>query len=132
MADNYVGRGNNSGPATDLFPITASVASSPAVLITGTTAAAQTTVHTSDANTQDILYITLSNVGASSITAYHQLGSTTVTTGHQQTALSPGQSTVVFNGNATISKSGIYGIWSTATAGVYAFGYVARTYTATA
>jgi hypothetical protein len=127
---NYSGRGNNAGPAVDFFPLSGATASSPAVLITAT-AAAGTTIHTGDAFAQDVLYVTLSNVSAASLTVYTNLGST-ATTGQQQTTLTAGQSTVAYNGNAAISKSGVFSAWTTATTGIYAFGYVARTYTATA
>lgn len=129
---NYSGRGNNAGPAVDFFPLSGASASSPAVQITATTATTGgTTIHTSDAFAQDVLYITLSNTTAASVVVYNNLGSL-ATTGNQQTTLTAGQSTVAFNGNASISKSGNYSAWSTTTAGIFAFGYVARTYTATA
>lgn len=129
MAGNYTGRGNNAGPATEFFPLSGASASSPAVTITGTSAAGQTTVHTGDANAQDVLFVTMSNFGASSITAYSNLGST-ATTGTVQTTLVAGANSVVFNGNAAISKAGVYGVWTSATT-LAVFGYIARTYTAT-
>ena len=132
MSYSYTGRGNNAGPAVDFFPLNGATASSPAVLITATTATGGgTTIHTADAFAQDVLYVTLSNVSAASLTVFTNLGSL-ATTGQQQTTLTAGQSTVVYNGNAAISKSGAFSAWTTATTGIYAFGYIARTYTATA
>ncbi len=131
MADGYVGRGNNAGPATDFFPLSGATASSPAVTITATTATGGgTTVHTADANAQDVLFVSISNVSSAALVAYSNLGSL-ATTGTQQDSIAAGAHTVVFNGNAAISKSGAYSVWTTATTGLVAFGYIARTYTAT-
>lgn len=127
---SYRGRGNGASPATDVFPFSASVASSPAVLITGTTAAAQTTVHTCSAKAFDAPYIRLFNVGASAATVYGNIGST-ATTGNASWVLSPGKSTVAFSYDTLMSNSGVFGFWATATSGVYAIGNVSRFYTAT-
>lgn len=127
----YIGRGNTASPATDFFPFSAASASSPTITVTATTGTGGgTTIHTGDANAQDVLFVTISNVSASALTAYSNLGSL-ASTGSVQTSLNPGDAKVVFNGNTTISKSGIYGVWTTATTGLVVFGYVARTYTAT-
>lgn len=132
MSQNaYVGRGNNAGPANDFFPLNGATASSPAISITATTATTGgTVVHTGDANAQDVLYVTVSNISASTLVAYGQLGSL-ATTGTAQLSLSAGTFGLLFNGNAAISKSGVVGIWTTASTGLVAYGFVARTYTAT-
>lgn len=129
---NYLGRGNAAAPATEFFPLSGASASSPWVLITATTATGGGTVlHTADGFAQDVVFLTYSNVSAATLVAFTQLGSL-ATTGQQQNSLAAGGSAVAFNGNVTISKSGVLGAWTTATTGIYAFGYVARTYTATA
>lgn len=129
MADNFVGRGNNAGPASDVFPLSASVASSPAVLITGTTAAAQTTAHTCDANAFDAPYMVISNVGTGAVTVYGQIGST-ATTGNRAFTIAPGAFTTAYSYDVAMSKAGIFGFWGTATAGIYVTGIVSRFYTA--
>jgi len=129
MSD-YNGRGNNAGPATDFFPLSGATASSPAILITATSAAAQTTIHTGDLNAQDVVYLTYSNVSAGTLVGYTNIGST-ATTGTIQTSVSAGAFSVASNGNFSISKGGVVGGWTTATTGLYVYGYVARTYTAT-
>lgn len=131
MTYNYSGRGNNAGPATDFFPLSAASASSPGIAVTATTGTGGgTAIHTADANAQDVCYVTLSNVSAASLTVFTNFGSL-ATTGQLQTTLSAGSSAVILNGNLSISKSGILGAWTTATTGIVAYGYVARTYTAT-
>ncbi len=131
MSGNYNGRGNNAGPATEFFPLSGATASSPAILITATTATGGgTVIHTADPNAQDVVFLTYSNVAAGSLVAYTQIG-TLATTGNIQTAVSAGTFKVASNGNVSISKSGVIGGWTTATTGLYAYGYVARTYTAT-
>lgn len=126
----YLGRGNNAGPATEFFPLSGASASSPSILITATSAAAQTTIHTGDLNAQDVLFVTFSNVSGSQLTAFGNLGST-ATTGTTQLLVNAGAFAIMFSGNATVSKAGIFGAWTTATTGLYAYGYIARTYTAT-
>lgn len=130
MTSPYTGRGNDAGPATDFFPLSGASASSPGVLITATSAAGQTTIHTADANAQDVVFLTYTNVSAGALTVFTNIGST-ATTGNMQTSVSAAGFQVVSNGNITISKAGVVGAWTTATTGIYAFGYVARTYTAT-
>jgi hypothetical protein len=130
MSGQYLGRGNGASPATEFFPLSGSTASSPMILITATSAASQTTIHTADPNTQDVLFLTYSNVSAAGLVAYTNLGST-ATTGNIQTTVNAGTFNVASNGNFTISKSGVVGGWTTATTGLYAYGYVARTYTST-
>ena len=124
-----IGRGNNGGPASDIFPLSAAVASSPAVLITGTTAAAQTTAHTCDPLAYDAPYIRIDNVSAASITVYGNIGST-ATTGNRQFTISAGDFTVAYSYDVPMSQSGIFGFWATATAGIYVTGHVSRFYTA--
>lgn len=127
---SYLGRPNNAGPATDFFPLSGATASSPMILITATSAAGQTTLHTFDAFAQDVVFLSYSNVSAASLTGFTNVGST-ATTGNIQTSVSAASWTVVSNGNIAGSKSGVLGAWTTATTGLYAYGYVARTYTAT-
>lgn len=125
----YVGRGNNAGPATEAYPLSGSTSSSPPILITGTTAAAQTTAHTCDPLAFDAPYIIISNVGAASVTVYGNIGST-ATTGNRQWSINAGAFTTAYSYDVAMSKSGIFGFWSTATAGVYVTGIVSRFYTA--
>lgn len=129
MAENYTGRGNNAGPATEFFPLSGTTASSPAILITAT-AAPGTTIHTADTNAQDVVFLTYSNCTAGGLTVFTNLGSS-ATTGQQQDSVAAGGHSVVANGNIAISKLGVVSAWSTATVSLFAFGYVARTYTAT-
>lgn len=129
MSSNYTGRPNNAGPSSDIFPLSASVASSPAILITGTTAAAQTTAHTCDPNAFDAPYIRIDNVGTGSATVYANTGST-ATTGNRSFVVEPGSFAVAFNYDVPMSKSGVFGFWATATAGIYISGNVSRFYTA--
>lgn len=129
MSYGYTGRGNNAGPASEIYPLSASVASSPAILITGTTAAAQTTAHTCDANAFDAPYMVISNVGGSSVTVYGNIGST-ATTGQRQWTVNAGSFTTAYSYDVAMSRSGIFGFWSTATAGVYVTGIVSRFFTA--
>lgn len=130
MSNFYTARGNNAGPAADLFPLSGATASSPAILITGTTAATQTTAHTCDLNATDMPYMILSNVGASSVTVYGNIGST-ATTGNRQWTISAGAFTTAYSYDVGMSKSGIFGFWATATAGIYVTGITSRIYTAT-
>jgi len=130
MSGEYLGRGNNAGPATEFFPLSGATASSPGILVTATSAAGQVTLHTFDPNAQDVVFLSYSNVSAASLTVYTNIGST-ATTGNIQTAISAAGFSVVSNGNIAGSKSGVVGAWTTATTGIYAYGYVARTFTAT-
>lgn len=126
----YLGRPNNAGPSSDIFPLSGSTASSPAILITGTTAAAQTTAHTADANGFDSPYIRIDNVSASSVTVYGNLGST-ATTGNRQWTIAAGSFAVAYSYDVMISRSGVVGFWATATAGIYVAGTVNRIFTST-
>ena len=126
---SYLGRPANSGPSSDVFPLSASVASSPAVLITGTTAAAQTTAHIADLNAFDQPYIRIDNVSAASVTVYGNLGST-ATTGNRQWTITAGSFAIAYSYDVVISHSGVIGFWATATAGIYVAGVVNRIYTA--
>lgn len=129
MSNPYIGRGNNSGPSTEAYILSGSTASSPSILITGTTAAAQTTAHTCDAVAFDAPYMIISNVGAASVTVYGNIGST-ATTGNRQWSINAGAFTTAYSYDVAMSKSGVFGFWSTATAGVYVTGLVSRFYTA--
>lgn len=129
MADAYIGRGVNAGPATDAFPLSGAVSSSPPILITGTSAAAQTVAHTCDANAFDAPYMIISNVSAATVTVFGNIGST-ATTGNRQWTLSAGAFTPAFSFDVPMSKSGVFGFWATATSGVYVTGYVSRFFTA--
>ncbi len=124
-----IGRANNAGPATDAFPLSAQLPSSAAILITGTTAAAQTTAHTCDPKAYDAPYIIISNVSAASVTVYGQIGST-ATTGNRQWSINSGAFTTAYSYDVAMSNSGIFGFWATATAGIYVTGLVSRFYTA--
>lgn len=129
MAYEYTGRGNGGGPNTEAYPLSGQTASSAAILITGTTAAAQTTAHTSDAKAWDAPYIIISNAGAASATVYGQLGST-ATTGNRQWTVGAGSFTTAYSYDVMMSNSGVFGFWATATAGVYVSGIVSRFFTA--
>lgn len=128
MSGNYLGRGNNAGPAGDIYPFSASLPSSPAVLITGTTAAAQTTVHVCATGAYDMPIAFINNVGAVSVTVFGQMGST-ATTGQRQWTVNAGAFTAAYSNDVMMSNSGVFGFWSTATAGVYITGYVSRFFT---
>lgn len=130
MSDSYTGRGINAGPATEFFPLSGATASSPGIIITGTSAAGQTTLHTADPFAQDVLFITISNVSAGALTGFLNIGST-ATTGNVALSINAGAYSVFSNGNISVSKSGVVGAWTSATTGLFAYGYVARTYTAT-
>lgn len=125
----YLGRPNSAGPAADIFPLSGSTASSPAILITGTTAAAQTTAHTSDAEAFDAPYIRIDNVGSAGAVVYANIGST-ATTGNRQFSIAAGSFAVAFSYDVMLSKTGVFGFWATATAGIYVTGNVSRYYTA--
>lgn len=127
---NYSGRGISAGPATEFFPLSGSTASSPMILVTATAVAGQTTIHTADLNSQDVLFLTYSNVSAASLVGFTNIGST-ATTGNIQTTVAAGAIGVASSGNFTVSKGGVVGAWTTATTGLFVGGYVARTYTAT-
>lgn len=125
-----IGRGVGASAGGDQFPLSAAVASSPAILITGTTAAAQTTAHTCDLNALDFPYIIISNVGSSSVTVYGNIGST-ATTGQRQWTVNGGSFTTAYSYDVGMSKSGVFGFWATATSGIYVTGNVIRILTAT-
>ena len=126
-----IGRSINAGPASDLFPLSAALPSSPAILITGTTAAAQTTAHTADAVAYDMPYILLWNVSAAAITVYANTGST-ATTGNRSWSINAGDFKVAYSYDVPMSGSGVFGFWATATTGIYCTGNVSRIFTASA
>lgn len=131
MANESIGRGIGASPAGDFFPFSGATASSPTIIITATTATGGgTPIHAADANAQDIPIIYVANNSAAALTAYLQMG-TTATTQSIPTSISPGAWTIVQPGTP-ISKSGVIGIWTTATTGLVAYGGVNRIYTATA
>lgn len=125
----YIAIGNNAGPASNIFPLSGQTASSAGILITGTTAAAQTTAHTSATGAWDAPYIIISNVGASTVTVFGQLGST-ATTGQRQWSINAGSFTTAYSYDVMQSNSGVFGFWGTATAGIYVSGVVSRFFTA--
>lgn len=130
MADGgYSGRGNNSGPASDIFPLSAALPSSPSVLITGTSAAAQTTAHTADAKAYDAPYIRVDNVSPSTVTVFANTGST-ATTGNRQWSIGAGTFVIAYAYDVPMSGSGVFGFWATATSGIYFTGNVSRFFTA--
>lgn len=129
--NQYLGRGNNAGPSTDMFPLSGASASSPTITVTATTGTGGgTVIHIGDATAQDVLFVTVANVSAATLVAYGNLGSL-ATTGTVQLSLAAGAFGLLWNGNATISRSGVAGIWTSATTGLQAYGFVSRTYTAT-
>ncbi len=130
MSGFYLGRGNNAGAATDFFPLSGATASSPTITITATTATGGgTVIHTADPNAQDVPIVYVGNSTAGSLTAF-VLAGTTATANAITTTLAGGTWALVFPGTP-ISKSGVLGIFTTATTGLFAFGGVNRTYTAT-
>lgn len=131
MTFNYIGRGVGSSPAGDFFPLSGATASSPTIIITATSATAGgTVIHTADANAQDVPIIYVANNSAAALVAFLQMG-TTATTQTIATSLNSNTWTIVTPGTP-ISKSGVVGIWTSATTGLVAYGGVNRTYTATA
>lgn len=125
-----IGRGVSASPAGDFFPLSGATASSPVIAITATSATGGgTTVHAADANAQDIPIVYVANNSGSALTAYLQMG-TTATTLSIPTTINSNVWTIVTPGTP-ISKSGVVGIWTTATTGLVAYGGVNRTYTAT-
>ena len=126
----FIGRGPGTSPTTDFFPLSASLPSSPVILITGTTAAAANTIHTADAKAYDIPIIYVANTASASLVAYLQMGSTATT---QSIAFLLATSSVTLVQPGTpISGSGVVSIWASSTSGVVAYGGVTRTYTASA
>jgi len=126
-----IGRGNNAGPASDLFPLSGATASSPGILITATTATGGGTVaHTADANATDVPYMIISNVSAASVTVYGNLGSL-ATTGQRSWSIAAGAFTPAYSYDVGMSKNGTFSFWSAATSGVYVTGITSRIYTAT-
>lgn len=131
MGENYSGRGVGASPGGDFFPLSGATASSPTILITATTATGGgTVIHTADLNAQDVPIIYVANNSGASLVAYLQMGSL-ASTAAIPTAVPAGSWNIVTPGTP-ISKSGVVGIWTTATTGLIAYGGVNRTYTATA
>ena len=129
---NFIGRGPNSGPGTDFFPLSGSTASAPSIALTATTATGAQIIHTADAAAQDVLYVTVSNNTSAAVTVFGLLGAT-ATTSAIPLSVAAGGFSQIFNGNATISKAGTLTMYATtaASAGLTMYGFVARTYTAT-
>lgn len=126
---NFLGRGVGASPASDFFPLSAASATSPVIAITATTATGGgTVIHTSDAKAVDVPIIYVANNSAAPLVAYMQMG-TTATTLSIPTTINPLTWQLV-NPGTPISKSGVVGIWTTATTGLVAYGGVNRTYTA--
>ena len=135
MSGFYTGRGPSAGPVTEFLPLSGATASAPAILISATTpTGGGTTIHTADANAQDVLYVTFSNITTGDLIAYGNLGTAgTSATGADTNKTIPANGfEMVFNANAAISKSGVVSAFTTASVGMYAYGFVARTFTATA
>lgn len=127
---NDIGRGVGASPAGDFFPLSGSTASSPVIPIIATTATAGgTLVHQADLNAQDVPIIYVGNNSGGTLVAYLQMGSTATTSSIPTTI--PSNSYVLLSPGTPISKSGVVGIWTTATTGLVAYGGVNRTYTAT-
>ena len=127
----FIGRGPGTSPTTDFFPLSAASASSPGILITATSATGGgTVIHTADAFAVDVPIVYVANNSAVSLVAYMQMGTTATT---QSIPFSVSSNTyLLLNPGTPISKSGVLGIWTTASTGLVAFGGVNRTYTATA
>jgi len=112
-----IGRGINAGPMADIFPLSGSTASSPAILITATTATGGgTVVHTADAEAWDSPYMVVSNVSIASVTVYANIGST-ATTGERQFIVAAGAFTPVYSYDLMMSNSGTFSFWATASDG---------------
>lgn len=130
MSYGALGRGVNSGPAADIFPLSAATPSSPAILITATTATGGGTIaHTSDPNAYDLPFMIISNVSAASATVYGNLGST-ATTGNRQWIVGAGSFTTAYSFDVPMTAAGTFSFWSAATAGIYVTGYISRIFTA--
>lgn len=127
------GRYPGVGPSNEYYPLSAASASSPGILITATTATGGgTNVHTANAGTsaQDVLFVTIANCSAASLTAYVQSGNT-ATTASFPVSVSANTTQTLSNGNFAISNSGQFGVWTTASVGLVVTGYIARTFTST-
>lgn len=125
-----IGRANNAGPASDIFPLSGATASSPAILITATTATGGGTVaHTCDAKAYDAPYIRIDNVSAAGVTVFGNIGSL-ATTGNRQYVISAGSFAVAFAYDVPMSNSGTFSFWSSATTGIFVSGNVSRFFTA--
>lgn len=129
---NEIGRYLGVGPSTEYFPCSAMAASSPSVIVTATSATGGgTAIHVANADkNQDVLFITVANNSAATLVAYVQLGST-ATTQSLPYSINSNVTQVILSGNAAISNSGTFGIWTTATTGLTVTGYIARTFTST-
>lgn len=131
MSYGSLGRGVNAGPASDLYPLSAATPSSPAILITATTATGGGTVaHTCDAQALDIPYMIISNVSANQVTVYGNIGSL-ATTGNRQWVINSGAFTTAYSYDVGMSAAGTFSFWSSATAGIYVTGITARIFAAT-
>lgn len=127
MADEGTGRPIGTSPSVEFAQLSGSTASAPGIIITGTAAATALTIHTADAQAIDVLFVTIYNNSANTVTVYGQLG-TTASTSAIPLSLSPKSSGVLFNG-APISNAGVVGVWNdTATTGIVAVGSVGKTY----
>lgn len=127
---SYLGRGVGASPGGDFFPLSGSTASSPVIPITATTATGGgTVIHTADPNAQDVPIVYIANNSGGTLVGYLQMG-TLATTSSIPVSVSAGSWTIATPGTP-ISKSGVVGIWTTATTGLVAYGGVNRTYTAT-
>lgn len=121
------GRMVGASPTTEFVKLSAASASSPAIAITATTATGGgTSVHVASANAQDVLYVQVANNSAGTLVAYGLLGTTATTSA---IPLSVGSNSSAFILNAIpISGGGTFGIFTTATTGLVAYGSVQRTF----
>lgn len=126
MSYGAIGRGVNSGPAGDIFPLSGISATTGFLLITATIVGSANTAHTADGNAYDLPYVTIANAGGSSVTVFANLGGNTATTGNRQFTINSGAFTTAFSGDVMFTGSGTLAFWGTATAGIYVTGYVAR------
>lgn len=121
------GRMVGASPTTEFVKLSAASASSPAIAITATTATGGgTTVHVASANAQDVLYVQVSNNSGDTLVAYGLLG-TTATTSVIPLSLDSNTSGFILNA-VPISGSGTFGIFTTASTGIVAYGSVQRTF----
>lgn len=125
-----VGRYPGVSPSSEFFPLSGATASSPVIAITATTATGGgTVIHTGDLQAQDIPLIYIANNSGAAMTGYLLMG-TTATTSVIPTAVNAGAWTLAIPAG-TISKSGVIGMFTTATTGLVVWGSIQRCYTST-
>lgn len=122
-----LGRYDGTSPATAFVALSAATASSPAFLVTATSAGTAQTVHTADAKAQDVVNLVAWNNSGGSATIYAQLGSTASTNSLSLTLSANTFGTLV--PGIPISNLGVVGVWcGTATNVIVVAGSVQRTF----